>query len=103
MTQSPPPDAPETGEPEEPPPDSDKLKNLLRRAAEAPVPPPQKDLLKGVQGRLRTRSQGKFYADAWSTREENPRSTYLVTAALMLLLLLLVYWSLIPGGVGVAP
>ncbi|MCS6898294.1 MAG: hypothetical protein RMJ98_01260 [Myxococcales bacterium] len=102
MTQ-PPLDAPETHEPEEPPPNSDPLKHLLRRAAEMPVPPPRTDLLKGVQSRLRVRSRGKFYADAWSTREENPRSTYLITAALMLLLLLLVYWSLIPGGIGVTP
>lgn len=96
--------APETpDDPEEQAPDSGKLRDLLRRAAEAPPPPPQKDLLKGVQGKLRSRSQGKFYADGWATREENPRGTYLITAALMLLLLLLVYWSLVPGGVGVSP
>jgi hypothetical protein len=84
-------------------PDSGKLRDLLRKAAEAPVPPPRTDLLKGVQKQLRTRSQGKFYADGWATREDNPRSTYLITAALMLFLLFLVYWALIPGGVGVTP
>lgn len=88
---------------EEQAPDSSKLRELLRRSVEVPVPPPQKDLLKGVQGRLRTRSHGKFYADGWSTREDNPRGTYLVTAAVMLILLFLAYQALVPGGVGISP
>ena len=84
-------------------PDSARFKALLRRAVEAPPPPPKVDLLSGVQQRLRDRSQGKFYADGWSTREENPRFTYLITAIVMLTLVLLAYFSLVPSGVGKLP
>jgi len=84
-------------------PDSDDFRDLLKRAVEVPVPPPKQDLLRGVQGRLRARSQGKFYADNWATREDNPRGTYLITAGVMLVLLLAVYWALVPGGIGSVP
>ena len=80
--------------------DSGQWRDLLRRAA-AP-PPPQRDVLAGVQRRLRSRSEGKFFADGWSTREQNPRGTYLITAAVMLLLLIVAYWALVPGGVGLS-
>jgi hypothetical protein len=83
-----------------PAPDSDRLRELLRRAASVPVPAPKADVLRGVQRRIRARSQGKFYADGWSTREEHPRGTYLVTAAVMLVLLAVVYLALVPGGIG---
>ena len=73
------------------------LRDLLRRTAEAPVPPPERDLLRGVQRRIRTRSRGKFYADGWSTREDSPRSTYLVTAAVMLLVVVVLYLMLVPA------
>lgn len=95
---------PDEREPEEDDlPDSARFKALLRRAVEAPPPPPKVDLLSGVQQRLRDRSQGKFYADGWSTREENPRFTYLITAIVMLTLVLLAYFSLVPSGVGKLP
>jgi hypothetical protein len=84
-------------------PDSDALRDLLRRAADEPLPPPKTDVLRGVQKRLRVRSKGKVYADGWSTRDDNPRGTYLITAAVMLVLLGMVYWALVPGGVGVIP
>ena len=78
-------------------PASDSLRDLLKRTAEAPVPPPTSDLLRGVQRRIRTRSRGKFYADGWSTREDSPRSSYLVTAAVMLLVVLVLYAMLVPA------
>ena len=80
-------------------PGADSLRDLLRRTKELPPPPPQKDLLRGVQKKLRRRSGGKFYADGWSTREEHPRGTYLVTAAVMLVLVAIVYLALVPGGI----
>jgi len=81
-------------------PDSGRLRDLLKRASQVPPPAPKKDVLHGVQRRIRQRSRGKFYADGWSTREENPRSTYLVTAVVMLVLLGIVYFVLVPGGIG---
>lgn len=84
-------------------PDSGKFKLMLKLAVEAPPPPPKKDLLEGVQKKLRERSAGKFYSDGWSTREENPRFTYLITAIVMLALVLLAYFSLVPGDVGKLP
>lgn len=79
-------------------PGADSVRDLLRRTRALPPPPPKKDLLRGVQTKLRRRSGGKFYADGWSTRDENPRSTYLVTATVMLVVLVLVYFALAPGG-----
>lgn len=79
-------------------PGADSMRELLRRARAVPPPAPEKDLLRGVQSKLRRRSGGKFYADGWSTRDENPRSTYLVTATVMLVVLVLVYFALAPGG-----
>lgn len=96
MTSNPNDQAPDDGRDSDP--GGDSLRDLLRRTKELPPPPPQKDLLRGVQKKLRRRSGGKFYADGWSTRDENPRSTYLVTATVMLVVLILVYFALAPGG-----
>ncbi len=110
MTDEPKNDPPLEDEPplEDPPddeemPDSDRFKSLLKLAVEAPPPPPKVDLLSGVQKRLRERSRGKFYADGWSTREDNPRFTYLVTALVMLVLVLVAYFSLVPSGAAKLP
>lgn len=78
----------------------ESVRDLLRQTASSPLPAPQSDVLQGVQRKIRLRSQGKFYADGWSTREEHPRSTYLVTAGMMLLLVIVVILVLIPGGIG---
>jgi len=59
-------------------------------------------LLGGVQKKLRTRSKGKFYGDGWSTAR-SPRSTYLVTSLLMLVLLGFVFLILLPWGGGALP
>lgn len=73
------------------------VRDLLRAALEPPPPRPKDEgqLLKGVQKRLRVRSKGKFYADGWSTAR-SPRSTYLMTAIFMLLLIAFVFIVLVP-------
>ena len=73
------------------------VRDLLRSALEPPAPKPKEEthLLKGVQRRLRLRSKGKFYSDGWST-SRSPRSTYLITSILMLVLIAFVFLVLIP-------
>ncbi len=78
------------------------IRELMRYALEAPPQAEPPDLLKGVQRRIRTRSRGKFYADGWSTARA-PRSTYLVTSVLMLVLIGFVFLVLIPWGGGALP
>lgn len=78
------------------------IRELMRHALEAPPKAEPPDLLKGVQRRIRTRSRGKFYADGWSTARA-PRSTYLVTSVLMLVLIGFVFLVLIPWGGGALP
>jgi hypothetical protein len=82
-------------------PSAERLGALLRGVP--PPPPPRVDVLRGVQERLRVRSRGKFYADGWSTREEEPRSTYLVTALFMLVVAVALYLALSPGAAGTLP
>jgi hypothetical protein len=74
-----------------------RLKALLRGAVserdnEEPVP----DVLLGVQEKLRIRSGGKFYDDAWSTARNAPVSRYLITSIIMLVILGLSYFVLRP-------
>jgi len=54
------------------------------------------DVLRGVQQKLRERSHGKFYDDLWSTAEHPPVYTYLLTSALMLAVLFVIYAVLSP-------
>ena len=70
--------------------------------AEAPKEAAPPDLLAGVQRRLQKRSGGKFYGDGWSTAR-SPRSTYLITSLLMLVLIALVFFILVPWGGGALP
>lgn len=88
-------------EEEEPVLDEVDVRELLRGALQTPEEP-RRDLLRGVQSRLRTRSQGKFYADGWSTSRA-PRSLYLTTSILMLALIAFVFLVLIPWGGGALP
>jgi len=66
------------------------LRSALRSAEEAP------DVLAGFQKKVRERSEGKFYADGWSTARHAPVNTYLVTGILMLLALGVIYALLAP-------
>ncbi len=71
------------------------VRDLLRGALRPPPGAVAPELLGGVQRKLRTRSRGKFYGDGWSTASA-PRSTYLVTSAIMLVLIFVVAVLLIP-------
>jgi len=69
------------------------VRSILRRAKIRRAP--EVNLLPGVQRRIRERSRGRFYADGWS-RRGSPTSTYIVTSLLMLVILVLVYFVLVP-------
>jgi hypothetical protein len=71
------------------------VRDLLRGALRPPAGSVAPALLGGVQKKLRMRSRGKFYGDGWSTAEA-PKSTYLVTSALMLVLIIIVAILLVP-------
>jgi len=66
------------------------VRGALRGGGEAP------DVLAGFQKKMRERSQGKFYADGWSTARHAPVNTYFVTSLLMLLALGVIYALLSP-------
>lgn len=85
----------EDGDLSEGPLDDVDVRDLLRGALRPPPGSVAPELLGGVQQRLRVRSRGKFYGDGWSTAEA-PRSTYLITSALMLVLILVALVLLIP-------
>lgn len=72
----------------------DRLRSALRGALRGDGEPP--DLLAGFQKKVRERSDGKFYADGWSTSRHPPVNTYLVTGILMLLALGVIYALLAP-------
>ena len=76
--------------------DDNEIRSLLRQAMRVSDRDPVR-VLPGVQRKIRQRSQGKFYADGWSTGG-SPSSTYIVTSLLMLAVMLLVVWALTPGG-----
>lgn len=78
------------------------VRELLRSALAPPRGAVAPELLQGVQRRIRTRSRGKFYGDGWSTAK-SPRSTYLVTSLLMLILIGFVFFVLVPWGGGALP
>ncbi|MDI1450054.1 hypothetical protein [Polyangium sp. 6x1] len=87
---------------DEAPLDEVEVRELLRRALRPPPGSVAPSLLGGVQKKLRTRSRGKFYGDGWST-SRSPRSTYLVTSILMLVLVAFVFLVLVPWGGGALP
>lgn len=82
--------------------DEVEMRDILRRALRPPPGSVAPELLGGVQKKLRTRSRGKFYGDGWSTAR-SPRSTYLVTSILMLVLIGFVFLILLPWGSGALP
>jgi hypothetical protein len=71
------------------------LKDALRGALRPPAGAVAPNLLKGVQRKLRVRSRGKFYGDGWSTAE-SPKTTYLITAIIMLVLIAVLFFALVP-------
>jgi hypothetical protein len=71
------------------------VRQLLRGALTRDVQP-DGSVLRGVQRKIRQRSRGKFYADGWSTVDHPPVYTYLVTSALMLVVLFVIYAVLVP-------
>lgn len=82
------------------------LKALLKRSLdsadvseEAPKDDAEKDrqLLLGVQRKLRQRSKGKFYADGWSTTQS--RVNYALVAGVMLVVIVAVYLAMGPMGI----
>ena len=78
------------------------MRDVLRKALRPPPGAVAPELLEGVQKKLRTRSRGKFYGDGWSTAR-SPRSTYLVTSVIMLVLIGFVFLILLPWGSGALP
>ncbi len=82
--------------------DDAAMRDLLRGALRPPPSDVAPRLLPGVQRKLRDRSAGKFYADGWSTSTA-PRSTYLVTALVMLALCVIAFVMLVPWSVGKLP
>jgi hypothetical protein len=74
--------------------DDDRLRSLVRGALRDDGESP--DVLAGFQKKVRERSNGKFYADGWSTSRNPPEYTYLVTGILMLIALGVIYALLSP-------
>jgi hypothetical protein len=76
----------------------DAMSALLKRSLDTKTatPPATDEFLRGVQGRIRARSRGKFYADGWSTSSQ--RASYAVIALVMLLVVALAYFVLGPTG-----
>src|ERR1041385_7037962 len=70
------------------------LRDALRGALRPPPGAVAPGLLRGVQKKLRVRSRGKFYGDGWSNAA-SPRTTYIVTSALMLVLIAIVFFALL--------
>ncbi len=74
----------------------DAMRDWLKGALGGAEKAPPVDVLSGVQKKLRDRSGGKFYADAWSTAKQPPILTFLVTSAIMLVVIALTYAVLAP-------
>ncbi len=75
--------------------DSQAMRELLKRALAADEGAgDSRDLLAGVQRRIRNRSRGKFFGDGWSTTQA--RASYVFVALITLLLVALAYFALGP-------
>lgn len=78
--------------------DDDAMRALLKRSlAGTGSAAEPKEMLRGVQKRLRTRSRGKFYGDGWSL--SSSRTSYIAIAAGMLIVIAIAYFALGPMGV----
>jgi hypothetical protein len=76
-----------------------RMAQLLKPLSEASLARGNRDLLLGVQRKIRQRSRGKFYGDGWSTTQT--RMSYVLVAFAMLVILVIAYFAL--GPVGIAP
>lgn len=74
--------------------EDERLRSMLRGALRVSEEPP--DLLAGFQKKVRERSDGKFYADGWSTARHPPVNTYLVTGLMIWGALAVIYALLSP-------
>jgi hypothetical protein len=74
--------------------EDERLRSIVRGALRAPDDAP--DLLAGFQKKVRERSDGKFYADGWSTARHPPVNTYLVTGIMIWCALAVIYALLSP-------
>jgi hypothetical protein len=75
------------------------IQSLLRKSMVERGPLLVPDLVTGVQKKLRKRSRGKFYADGWSTATS--RTSYVLVAVAMLVVVALAYLVLGPTGISV--
>jgi hypothetical protein len=85
---------------EPPPPEPDEadqaeIRELIRGAV-SQREPPAVDVLHAVQRRIRQDTNGRYYADGWSTTRQPPIATYLVTSLVMLAIVIFVYFMLSP-------
>lgn len=76
------------------PDEDERLRSIVRGALRVSDEPP--DVLAGFQKKVRERSDGKFYADGWSTARHPPVNTYLVTGLLIWCALAVIYALLSP-------
>jgi hypothetical protein len=74
--------------------EDERLRSMLRGALRVSDEPP--DVLAGFQKKVRERSEGKFYADGWSTARHPPVNTYLVTGLMIWGALAVIYALLSP-------
>jgi hypothetical protein len=80
-------------------PDEVDVRDALRRVMREPAGrKPAAQLLSGVHRKIREQSEGRYFADGWSTHS-SPRATFLVTSLLMLLVVLLAWLLLAPYGI----
>jgi|WetSurMetagenome_2_1015567.scaffolds.fasta_scaffold699182_2 hypothetical protein len=74
----------------------DLLRDVVEEEAATGAARAPRDVLLGVQHKLRVRSGGKFYEEGWSTARHGPVATYLITSLLMLAVLAVSYVILQP-------
>jgi hypothetical protein len=83
-------------------PTSDAMRSLLKRSLQKPEPEREQsadnEILRGVQRKIRKRSDGKFYGDGWSTTQS--RIGYGAAACTFLVILLLAYAGMNSGFFG---
>ena len=71
------------------------IQDLLRSALSVPKED-ESAIRRNVQAQINSETEGRFFNDGWSTAE-NPRQTYLVTTAIMLLMVIVIWYLLAPA------